>query len=312
MKYFLGFFFLLLSQASHALPQFSTIDPEIDLQNQTQNLCSGMLHDRDYKKLENYLNSHQFSDENKDFSGIDLAPVCMDGLVHQSNLGEIEQWHSVMRKSIYPVIARQTMLLYGIKNNWSTSLPQDLTIRQRAFESMAYELDSVKSSGVNMLWYDLRLKVAFYEDDKSQYLKLAHDAVSKYPNSSLIYETIANNWGSAWNYSRQELDSFILTHVQNSISSDELYAQTYMHYLKPGNVIETTNTYQFDYGKFRHGMNSFLNHYPSNYNYNLFAQASCLLKDKDNAKNLIEHKMTTQLNQQWYATVYSDCLDMIK
>jgi len=147
--------------------------------------------------------------------------------------------------------------------------------------------------------------------DRKTFLKLAREALKKYPYYYTIYEFILHYMSPNWNnFSKIEIENFAqeIVQVNEGVEKDEVYARFYLIAKKDMYKNGLFYASGINWKNMSTSMDKILEKYPSQYNINNFAYISCLSGDKEKTAKLIDKIADGPMMSIWKNNnIYEKC-----
>lgn len=276
--------------------------------------CDQWVKNQQFTQIEKFLKDND-NQTSKDPNGLALATKCLNNQMNKPEI--LQEWQKQFPQSIYPTLARQDNLkteFFKLRGGgYINSIPQDrLQQAYTLLENGAKDLDDSKKLGTSPFWYQVRISIAFLQQDRNIFFKYLSEAINKYPNYMPIYSEAASGMIPEWGFSYQDLDNFARAGMQSSKLKEEVYTSVYKSVATPCCSNKIVAAGYFNKDLYRKGMYAILKKYPTQANYNRYAQYSCLLGDIESTKYLINQKITVYVKKLWLKDQYEYCKNIIK
>lgn len=317
MKYCL-FGLMLLSSIANA----ETLDSKVigvsttDNARKIEQTCLNLLKNKEYNKLESYAKSLDTQEEGaKDDSGHIQIYACMNGITEHKQ--EIMLWNKESPKNIYPYLANNydsVRIFFNLRGEkvLSQTNKSNYSRAQQVLSDSANELDNAKKYGATGLWYDERIRIAFYREEEKMF-DLFKEGSDKYPQYYPIYLAVTGNMKPQWGFPFEVLAKISMYSAKHS-NKAETYTRIYEQAITPccnKNIVESQT---IDYQLLRTGVGEILGKYPSTFNYNKMAQTACLLKDEALYKKInvdMKKNKVPLVSELWFSGMAYQCQDLL-
>lgn len=311
-KLLLGF--LLCINSAFSAPVNSVATSDDGAFNAYRGMCRQSFNGNMFGMMEDILRQND-KGQNKDENGLEFTTICLWN--DFNNPDSLNKWQTQYPNSIYPVLARQsdlTQRFFKIRGSgYINTIPKETLVRAfTELENGAKEMDSVKKFGATPAWYSQRIKIAFLQPDRSIFLNTVAEAIGTFPDSTAIYRSASASMLPQWGFSYKDLDQFARLGMQSSKLKEEIYTTVYTSVATPCCSNKIVDAGYFDKKIYRKGVDAILKKYPTQLNYNRYAQFSCLLGDIDSAKYFMQKKMKVHVQAAWFEGHYDHCSKLIK
>lgn len=298
-------FYSIFSVSAEITNKFTDLE-ELEAIN---TICTDYALLNQFDKLEDYLSKIDGNSEYKDKNNLTFDTSCIISVSRYSEL--TQQWLDKSPNNIYANIAKHLSTvnkffkLRGIEFVGNTSSSQLETAYQFLNQS-ANEMEKIKPAKPSALWYFSRLRIAFFQG-KEEYMNVFKVASQKFHNYIPIYAEMTTYMLPKWGYNYEEIDNYALYAKNNSPLKEEMYSSIYQRLINPCCSKEIIKANFFKNNIYKNGVYSTLKKYPTNYNYNRFAYASCLLEDYTTTKDLMKN-IEVVILPLWKEKIYQTCL----
>lgn len=274
--------------------------------------CLTLLKNKEYEKLENYAKSLDTSENSaKDDSGHIQIYACMNGITEKKQ--DLILWTKHSPKNIYPYLANNydsVRIFFNLRGEKAMSETNQDSYKkaQDVLTYSANELDYAKKFGATGLWYDERIRIAFYREEENLF-NLFKQGSNKFPQYYPIYLAVTASMRPQWGFPYEILANTSFYAVQKT-KNPEIYARIYTQMVNPCCSQKISDTKTINYDLLRAGVSEIIKKYPSTFNYNKMAQTACLLKDKELYKYLIKEMKTNKkpiVSDLWFSGKDYEC-----
>lgn len=290
--------------------------PTTDNARKIEQTCLSMLKNKQYEQLEIYAKSLDTSEESaRDDSGHIQIYACMNGITEQKQ--DLALWNKHSPKNIYPYLANNydsVRIFFNLRGEKSMSETNQDNYRkaQQVLDYSANELDVAKKLGATGLWYDERIRIAFYREENNLF-DLFKQGSNKFPQYYPIYLAVTGNMLPQWGFPFEILANTSFYAVQKT-KSPEIYARIYTQLLSPCCSQKMSDSKTINYDLLRASVGEIIKKYPSTFNYNKMAQTACLLNDKDLYKSLMKDMKNSKkpiVSDLWYSGKDYECKSLM-
>jgi hypothetical protein len=178
-------------------------------------------------------------------------------------------------------------------------------------------LDNYQIASNDPCWYQYMLKISFAEGwDIDSFNLLFNESVEKYPYFYENYFKAATYLSPKWHGSRNEVELFAQRAVELTKKKENkgIYVRIYWYLFQNSSTEDPlfigSNTV---WSNMKKSMDDVLDIYPEQWNINSFAHLSCIARDKDNTRKLLDKIKGEPILQAWgseYAMMeYNACKD---
>ncbi len=247
------------------------------------------------------------------------GPANADELHHLASIALTKTWISEYPKAPQAVVlhaqALSALAQYYRGSGYSNAVPPLAWAKFEEFNRQAGKVltDAESYASLDTSWHATLINVARNLGwPRDVVLRIAADGIKRNPDDFRVYRNTVEYLLPRWYGDAYQLDTFIRVAERSTTErhGSEIYARLYSALAQVEYQHRLYKDSRVEWSKMKRGLEDWTSHFPTPWNYNIYAYHACIAEDKDTTKLLLAKIQDAPMMQMWNPNgrvTYSTC-----